>query len=259
MYKHLVMRKWLLLILLPILSCGRHSPFNEYRETLVVYSMLSPSQKLQQVFVDKTYAMTDTAGEGGLSGAKVIVWGALTNDSVFFEEVHDSAGLYQDTLDSVWVKPLTTYNLTVIYESDTVRAEVTTVDTFNILSLNNGDTVNLDNPPPLIWSHSQGTKIYSIRPVISGDTTAIGLFIPLATTDTSINLFSYRKTYFDSTTWYTIRVVGLDEGASNYFTMIGGETRIDTLDGGIGLFGSFATDTVKVYVTSSKNKSNLES
>jgi hypothetical protein len=241
-------KKWLLLILLLVLGCGRHSSFEEHEETMVVYSMLSPSNKLQQAFVDKIYAMADTASEGGLSGAKVVVWETLTGDSIFFEEIPDSAGFYQDTLDSIWVKPATIYNLSVIHETDTVKAHVTTVDTFNILSLKNGDTVNLANPPPFIWFHSQGTEIYIIMPTIPGDTTYIGAFLPLATTDTSINLFAYHQTYFDSTTWYTIRVIGLDEAASNYFTTVAGETRIDTLDGGIGLFGSFATDTVKVYV-----------
>lgn len=136
------------------------------------------------------------------------------------------------------------------------RAKTTVPDTFNILTINNGDTVKLVSPPVLKWAPAECAKFYLIYPLRSSDTTVKVIsepgdttlpFIPLFTFATHIELFAQHKEYFDVTDWYTIKVLAMDENAYERMERIC-ENKPDRIEGGIGFVGSLSFDTAKVYV-----------
>ena len=231
--------------LLILLSCRGMEPESKYEEKLVVYSILNPDLPQQFVIVDRTYEINEEIEDTtGLSGCKVKIWKEGTEDTVFFEELPDSAGFYIDMGYSGWVEPLSTYYFKVSHKAHTLSAYTTVPDTFSMLHFSDGDTVKLSDNPPLVWSKSEAAAIYIIWPFLCGDTSKV--FMPLATMDTTIPLFSYEETYFDSVAWYTIKVFAHDTNRYEYGRRSPGIP--DTLDSGYGLFGSQAMDTVKLYI-----------
>lgn len=239
------MKKNLLTLLFVCLSCRGVDDGSHYKEKLVVYSLLNPALPKQFVIVDKTYRLNEEIPETtGLSGCGVKIWKEGNLDTVYFQEIAGHPGFYIDTQISPWVEPLSTYNIEVTREEHTLRAHTTVPDTFSILYFSDSDTVNISDNPPLIWSKSEASAIYTVWPFFCGDTTL--LLAPLATMDTIISLFSYEETFFDSVGWYIIKVFANDTNRYEWGKRHPGVE--DTLDTGYGLFGSQTLDTVKLYI-----------
>lgn len=230
-----------LFILTLLLLCGCKTKYNEqYKENLVVFSFLCPNVSQQVIYVSKTYTFDEVADTTGISGATCKVQDS-SGTTIFSEG--SNLGSYLSP--SGWkLKPLTTYNLEVNYNSYLVKAHTTIPDTFRIITPHNGDTIHLSSPPHyFVWSNSKASEIYNVWLLVQGDTNLP--FLSLATFDTILPIPPKFSDYFDSTGWYVMKVVAKD---TNYYARGRNQSDVDSLDGGLGFVGSLSFDSVRVFI-----------
>lgn len=247
------MQKFNYIPILIVFIIGCREPEESYEENLCVYSYLCPNLDYQTVYVDKVYKMEEVVPKDTLaiSGANCIIY-KFGGDTITL--IEKKPGIY--TTPPYWrLTPKTTYGIEVKYQNYLIKGKTTVPDTFSIISLSNNDTVNVPSDKKLIWSFSEGAKMYLIWVLVYGDTTQKILFEPDNTTklitpsvafDTVLPIFS-DTTKFDTSGLWTIKVLALDENAyERSRRMSPGD--IDTLEGGLGFIGSIAFDTVTVYI-----------
>ncbi|MEO0102614.1 MAG: hypothetical protein ABIK81_02800 [candidate division WOR-3 bacterium] len=235
------MRNKFFFFLILILSCAEKEPKKE--SITFAYCILNPRFKNQIVIVDSLYGFTEEIRDtSGISGANVFILEEETGETTYFRE-SDRKGVYRDTMREEWVKPLFTYQLFVIFHSDTLWGRTKVPDTFSITFPKDFDTIPFSDIDSVIWRKSLGRKVYFFA-VIHPDTTKP--LIPIVTKDTFVALSRYRNFYFDTTANYIIKVGAWDENRYRYMVMKNYEP--DTLGEGLGHFSSQTEDTISIYI-----------
>ncbi|MFB0510213.1 MAG: hypothetical protein ACETVX_06925, partial [bacterium] len=120
----------------------------------------------------------------------------------------------------------------------------TVPDTFRFLRPVDGETLHTSTLPIFTWTKSEGSRSYFICPFrdVYTDTEFI---LPLIITDTFLDMNLFKDAYFDSTRFYRIKNFAFDENRYQYEI---GPPRLDTLEDGVGHFGSQTYDMVRVYI-----------
>ncbi|MEO0098053.1 MAG: hypothetical protein ABIK99_02975 [candidate division WOR-3 bacterium] len=233
-------RKRFFLLFLLLFGCGKEEVKKE--NIIFAYCLLNPRFQNQVVIVDSLYSFQEEVKDtAGISGAKVFIFEVESGETIAFKE--REKGVYQDTMDKNWVKPLFTYELFVAFRSDTLRGRTKIPDTFKIVFPKNFDTIPFSEVGSVIWRRSNGRKVYFLA-VIHPDT--LKPLIPIVTEDTTVDLSSFRNFYFDTTANYVIKVCAWDENRYRYLVMKNYEP--DTLGEGLGHFASQTEDTVVVHI-----------
>ena len=250
---------------------------------LYISAQLVVGDTLQYIFVDRPRDPSEPRGRG-LTDAEVFV--SSRDTTVRFSpqllpvRVVDFSNFSDSTFgeDSVWFyvakfspKPLTRYQLTVVWRGDTARGWATTPDTFSFVllrvnpdtSLSPVDTVRLpqDTGVLAVWEKVRGAVYYYTfvfnwekRDSITYFNPPRYIFVPLP--DTSLaegvpeNLrafppfLAYNAPAFE---WkdgvYAVKVWALDEGRYTWGVLDRGN-----LENAEGFFGAISRFTVKVPV-----------
>jgi len=231
------MRKVLLLSFL-FLSCLE----NEETESpsFFFWLVLVEGQSKQVAFLDKVYSPEEEAGKG-VSMAKVFVFSEDT--AIEFEEEEKDSSIYYIAEDSSWLRPSHEYSLLVVTPSeDTILGKTSIPGDFQIVSPKEGDTINLPTSNTLIWTSSEGAKLYVIYVVdmssIEEDTSYQLYF----SSDTSADLFSVGD-FFPHEGSYLIQVRA--ENEETYFWNL---DHISNLEGATGLFGGMVKREINLYI-----------
>ncbi len=198
--------------MLLLLFVGCNSNPDNYREQMIVYTILDPGLAHQVVVVDRTYRVDEPAPDSiGVSGAIVKLWRAGSADTVAFPE-STRVGFYRDTLSNRCVLPCSTYQLDVTWQGFHGSTTVTVPDTFRFVSPHAGDTLSAANPPVFVWRTSLHSAQYRLR--LSGSSRRDSSFnLPLLTQDTFLLPF---PGVFDTAGSFGLHIYALDSHLYGY-------------------------------------------
>jgi len=207
--------------ILLVVSCQPET--SNYKEQLYVYATLMPDLGYQSVIVDRTRSVdepTPDSLEFGVSGATVTLRRFGADDSLILTESPDTTGLYHDydATSRPWIRACSTYQLSVscaVGEESFPRLDgekrIRVPGQFSITRPRFGESFSDTNLPVFSWQHSDGAAGYRVYAV---DTLyrKRGFLrrLPVATTDTLIDIQPFYQGLFDSTSAYIIRVFALD-------------------------------------------------
>lgn len=228
-----------LTLLLPSLACNSN-PSN-YREQMIVYTVLDPGMAHQVVVVDRTYPVDEPAPESvGVPGAAVKLWREGSTDTVALPE-STRIGFYRDTLPYRCVLPCSIYRLDVNWQGFHGTATITVPDTFGFVSPHAGETLSASNPPAFVWRGSLGSAQYRLR--LSGPQMQDSSFhLPLLTQDTFL---APLPGVFDTVGSFGIHIYALDSHLYGY--LIGAE--MDTIgEDVLADIGAQTVDSIRVLV-----------
>ncbi len=236
-----------LLVAVMLLNCGRNEL--EFEPKLNVFCILRNDTGIQRVIVDRTYRMDEPA-HYDLEDAQVMLSGNELCDTLV--QIFDSAGIF-NTRDSFPISSGKEYCLQVSAKGfDTVVGTTVIPDAFLIISPGNGDTVDYFSDT-LIIKKNYFSQMFEIRVKISdsclhylgwcgwGDTNTTFLKIPIA----SIIWLEEPDTCRE----YNIKVTAADKNFMQYYFYPQSDS-IDAcgIENGIGLFGSFWSKEIEVFV-----------
>jgi hypothetical protein len=231
------------MLLLIFVNCNSNP--DNYREQMIVYTVLNPGLAHQVVVVDRTYPVDKPAPESvGVPGAIVKLWREGSTDTVALPE-STRTGFYRDTLSYPCILPCSTYRLDVNWQGFHGTTTITVPDTFRFVSPYEGETLSASNPPAFVWRGSLHSAQYRLR--LSGATTRDSSFnLPLLTQDTFLPPL---PGVFDTTGSFGIHIYALDSHlyAYNESPLIGAE--MDTIGKDVlADVGAQSVDSIRVLV-----------
>jgi hypothetical protein len=237
------------LLLLAVTRCEL-SPSERFEPELCIHCLLFAGTSVPEAHVNRTYAINDSSSFV-FPDAEVSLWQA--RDSWALLHVNNDRYAYPESLD---IPPFDTFYLRVMKDGyDTVLGHTTIPDTFSILFPRPGDTITTEDS--LTWTESRSCKGYYTsfrRETPRGDTFDINVLIA------NDSLAGYLPLFFLSQEpegEYTFRLAALD---TNYYNWVGAGGGFgpgsgmqqsgppSTVTGGIGVFGSAALCSVRVYL-----------
>lgn len=198
-----------------LFATGCQPEIRDYQEQLFVYATLMPGQRYQSIIVDRTRAIDEPTPDSlvfGISGAQVTLRCLETGESIAFRE-SDTIGLYHDydAITRPSVKPCSTYHLQVRYGPFQGEQYIRIPGEFAITSPAFMASFSDTNLPVCSWRRSAGTAGYRLYAVDTLRRRRSFLRrLPVATTDTMIDIRPFYQGLFDSTGTYVIRVFALD-------------------------------------------------
>ena len=224
-----------------LLFVGCNSNPDNYREQMIVYTVLNPELAHQVVVVDRTYRVDEPAPEStGVSGAIVKLWREGSADTVAFPE-SSRVGFYRDTLSNRCVLPCSTYQLDVTWQGFHGSTTITVPDTFRFVSPHPGETLSASSPPVFVWRRSLYSSQYRLR--LSGPPKRDSFFdLPLLTQDTFLLPF---PGVFDTAGLFGLHIYALDRHLSDYET----GASMDTIgENVLADVGAQTVDSIRVLV-----------
>ncbi len=233
------------------LGCSSKSPY-QFEPQVVVFSLLIAGYSNSIVKLERSLRIDKKLPEEGLgiNDAEIVV--STSEDTIEYAPIEDKSGFFSP-LDSLMVCPLETYHLKILVpDEDEIYSETIVPDTFRIVQPRRGDTLyKREYPPLMIWTKSQDAVSYFIDISSSIDTTHFSVNIGGA--DTVFPILSF---FLGDTGKYVIRVAAIDKNYSDYLGEGSGprernnprEENTSCIQGGIGVFGSCAVESVQVYV-----------
>ncbi len=234
---------WLVCFILIITSCNEIS--EEYEPELNVFCILNNKNNCQKVIVDRTYKM-DEKEQYDLEDVQVILSGNGLCDTLV--QLYDSMGIFI-TEDSFPVYARAHYYLKVSVKGfDTLIGSTDIPDTFTISGLHNGDTTTYDDT--LIIRKSKPNMLCSIS-FTYNDTASVelGLWNSMDSLEFVIPV-SYILVCADGK--YLIRIGLSDSNIYNYYSETYDSLPRCGVAGGVGLFGSMWTESLTVFLKTSR-------
>jgi hypothetical protein len=239
-----------------LISACDVTPSEQFTPQLVVHGQLQVgSTDNLRVLVNRTYKIGDPY-DWSFGNPKVTVSHGyyLTRPQ---NRIYDVNYTFEPTLS---VRPGDTFDIVVAEPAfDTVRGRTVVPDTFRFLYPRDGDTVTLYDS--LGWTRSRTAAGYtfSVLDYQNGDTSSYDVVIGNDSSgseydSTRVQIPSLFFYYRQKPGWHTLTVYALD---SNYYDWIrlvgfggGGGTPPETtrLVGGLGVFGSAAVETLRLYL-----------
>jgi len=247
------MKKELVYIsILLIAGCaGVTSP--KFEPELVVFSLLMAGNQIPHIKLEQSWSIEEELPEQGLGMTDAEVEVSTKDTVVSYVPLDDTSGWYIPSITSMEVLPLETYQLRVVTkDSMEIFAETTVPDTFSIVSPQEGDTIYKDSLSYLTWKKSANAAGYLIA-VPFPDTFRVTI-----TVSANDSIFPILSFFLSDTGQCVIKVAALDrnyydyisEGSSQGVGVGVGVQDEDTtyMQGGLGVFGSCAVDSVRIYV-----------
>jgi hypothetical protein len=240
-----------------LLAACEVTPSEQFTPQLVVHGQLQVGNTGSlYVQVNRTYRIGDSY-DWRFGDPSIVVFHG--RDSVRpRSQDGDEHGLFYPVLD---VHPGDTFEI-MVAESlfDTVRGRTVVPDTFHMLYPNDGDTVTLYDS--LGWTRSRTAAGYyfSIPREVNGEMTWYDIVIANDSVgsdydSTKVHIPSMFFYYGDSSGWKTLTVYAVDSNYYDWMRLVGygagGGTPPETtrLTGGLGVFGSSAVGTLRIYLT----------
>jgi len=257
------------LLLTILLLWGCTTPTGpQYETELNVVAILYPLYNRQTVFVGESYpvgmVVPNQEGWYGIPNCKVEI--GYDTTTVVFQELTGTVGIYVS--ESLPVEPRQTYFLEVVYpDSSKVTGKTTVPGAFALLTPTDGDTIALDQE--IIWQQSTGARCFWIYARVDSffwfydsenedsvfQHPAVRWKVGL---DTSITVDTLLRSILENWTLYgeetlTLQVFASDTNYYDYdMAEMFGPHDLEAymhLDGGLGVFGSFAaSDSIVVAI-----------
>ncbi len=243
----------LALLLLSVTRCEL-TPSQQFEPELCVHCLLFTGTNAPQVHVNRTYAMEEEPEPWLDSVGITLARGAASWSS--FHPNPSNASLYYHTGGPIAVRPNDTFSTRVTCPGyDTAYGTTVVPDTFSIRFPRPGDTITTEDS--LTWTESHGCKGYYTsfrRETPRGDTFDINVLIA------NDSFAGYLPLFFlfqEPEGEYTLRLAALD---TNYYDWISAGAGFgpghgmqqpgipSTVTGGVGVFGSAALCSVRVYL-----------
>ncbi len=214
----------------------------DYEPQLNVFCVLSNTQQMQEVIVDRTYQIDEPAGGPVIDDALVIISRDDLVDTLEYSIINE---LYIS--DPFTLVPGGTCELSVAGEGfDTLSAATTIPTNFTILFPVYGDTLTLQDT--IVMTRSEGALLYSVA-----FSPHIGDYGPFTwhepdPSDTLVQIPVGE--YWDEPIegWFTIYISAYDSNFYEYYFAEGDSIIQAGVTGGVGLFGSTWTRATSTYV-----------
>lgn len=234
----------MLYFVLIIISCGKVT--EEYEPELNVFCILNNNLSHQRVIVERTYRM-DEFEKYDLEDVRVILSGNGLCDTLV--QLYDSIGIFI-TKATFPIYSGVNYYLEVGAKGfDTLRGSTCTPDSFVILKPQSYDTVSFDDT--LVIKKNQDDELYYISYTYEDTTGAEGIFV-LFRDNHELKIPFYEICWYPKGK-YLLRISLVDSNSYNYYyNDVGDSVPRCGVSGGVGLFGSMWTESLVVYLKSSR-------
>lgn len=233
---------WMLYFVLIIISCGKVA--EEYEPELNAFCILDNNLSHQKVIVERTYRM-DEFEKYDLEDVRVILSGNGLCDTLV--QLYDSIGIFI-TKDTFPINSGVNYYLEVCARGlDTLTGSTCTPDSFVILKPQSQDTVSFDDT--LIIKKNQAHELYFLSYTYEDTTGVKGISI-FSRDSHELKIPFYEICWF-SEGKYLLRISLVDSN-SYYYDDKGDSVPRCGVSGGVGLFGSMWTESLVVYLKSSR-------
>ncbi|MFC2075825.1 DUF4249 family protein [candidate division KSB1 bacterium] len=224
-------------------------PIEDYQRILNVFCVLRPEQTRQWVMVERTFGMEESIGHifsGRVSGAEVRIKG--TGQDILLDSYPQNPGYY--FTDSLTVEAGKIYTLDILDNSDgtVVTGQTLVPGPIHITSPERGN-FPVNETIKTVWNESTNASQYILNlRYRRGIEWSSSKYFTSATNE--YDLFGFLFAFPGD---YLIEVLAVDE--NYYFYSLGNNgsestQEITKLDGGLGVFGSAAADSVWVIVES---------
>lgn len=227
------MKKFIPFVFLVLTIGCEHTPVEDYKTRLNIFTILNPTQHRQAVTVDKTYKMDEVSSKG-VNNAIVILKYKNISDTLAFS---DSLYLSQD---SIPVNPQDTFSITIKAPGfDSVFGTTIVPDSVTILHPANGDSVKQSDS--LVIKNDKG-KYYRFTIYKEDSLWWQQEEVPSQTDSLMIIQFSW---FILTVGNYKINIETYDENYTEYCTK---NKDFAGITGGLGTIGSMVTKTISLYL-----------